>query len=231
MDTLVFGEFPVFEQVVISYDKDGDPTTMVPNPVGNAQFSETVFFGYDSHKRLKDFITAYKGVAIVFWQRYTYPAPRVVVDTFYNYDGPGIPFGPNPPPGAPISVSKYISDDRGRTIESIYGLDTFFTKYDQRGDVVIPGAVYDDKVNIYRTNPVWQLIFQDYNMNNQIEAPNIGTPEWITSYNTLGLPLVYMTTELTVVPSLFLYPSDYFAPLRISYNCDCERQSQTTTSH
>jgi hypothetical protein len=59
-------------------------------------------------------------------------------------------------------------------------------EYDERGNLIKPGVVYDDKVSIYRTNPIWMLIHRNYSMNNEITA---------TAYNAQGLPLSYDTWD------------------------------------
>jgi hypothetical protein len=241
VDTLVIG-FPSYEQVAISYDRDGNPTSMTPLIEISSQFSETSFFRYDPYKRLKDYIVAYRGVAVDLWHRFSYPAPRVVIDSFFNYDGPGTSFGPNPPPYPIFEVYRYTLDDQGRIIKTTiqyfngqlgtYYADSTYTVYDLRGNMEIPGAVYDDKVNIYRTNKVWQLIFQDYSKNNRIyPADHPDYQASITSYNPVGLPLIYMSNPPDPFLSLFNYQSPQYVYLRVSYNCDCQRQSQSTTSH
>jgi hypothetical protein len=37
-------------------------------------------------------------------------------------------------------------------------VDTLNILYDRKGNLVRPGVGHDDKINIYRTNKVWQLL-------------------------------------------------------------------------
>jgi len=100
-----------------------------------------------------------------------------------------------------------------------YGVDSFYTVYDKRGNMELPGAEYDDKINPYRTNKVWQLIFQNYSMNNQI-YPGL-YPPFIVNYDRWGLPLAYQLTSSNPQPEIFLY-YDLLGLLSVSYSCDEE---------
>jgi len=66
-----------------------------------------------------------------------------------------------------------------------YLIDTL--KYDANGNLPIPDwtGVYDDKVNILRTNKVWQFVNINYSQNNLL----INDGAFPTRYNEYGLPL------------------------------------------
>ena len=238
IDTFSFDTQQPSEQVIISYNRAGNPVTMLPTvPDMYGEDFDDLYFRYDKYDRLTDFIyvfpvtypyTVFPLGAIDLWHRFTYPAPGIVVDSFFNYDGPGIPPVANPLSGyTTLIVSRYEQDDRGRTIKSEvrYVTDSFstvtYTAYDRKGNRIIPGAVYDDKINIYRTNKVWQLLFQDYSMNNRITPATYPYPASIISYNKLGLPLLYDATPANPNPDLFVYFSFYyFNYMSVSYSCD-----------
>jgi hypothetical protein len=233
---------PYYQQVTISYNRFGNPVTMAPSaysPVFGEDFDD-IFFRYDKFDRLVDCI--FGGVdpnpypdgpfsigSIDLWHRFTYPMPGIVVDSFFNYDGPGIPPIENPPPGyVSVTVSRYELDKEGRTIRTevkrepgtASSTTSYNTRYDNRGNMVRPGIVYDDKVNVYRTNKVWQLLFQDYSMNNPIFPATTFYPPTtgITAFNKWGLPLGYAPNEGHPEPAIFFYI--LFQNLEISYSCD-----------
>jgi hypothetical protein len=52
--------------------------------------------------------------------------------------------------------------------------------YDAQGNLMIPGVVYDNKVNMNRTNDIWQFLLRDYSKNNPFAAG---------VYNTDGYPI------------------------------------------
>jgi hypothetical protein len=235
IDTFNFGQpQPYYEQVMISYNHAGNPVTMVSSNPSVGELFDNVFFRYDKSDRLVDWFyvfpqTVFQVAAIGLWHRFSYPGPRTIVDSFFNYDGPGIPPVANPPTTwVTLTVSRYELDEKGRTmktyIQYIAGPvasfnDTTYTNYDDRGNVVIPGITYDHTLNPYRTNKIWQLIFQDYSMNNPIYPANIdlGATTDITAFNKFRLPVSYAYNETNRFPVLFDYEFSY---LEIGYNCD-----------
>ena len=244
IDTFNFGSPPTYyEQVKVSYNGNGDPVSMhsLILPIEDGPQFDNIFFRYDKYNRLTDLIYVYPDLGphtgypfgdIDSWQRFTYPSPRIVVDSFYNYDGPGISYaGPGDPPIANplvagnLTVNRYYLDEQGRTVktENLYvaAMDSgsFYTTYDRKGNKVIPGTVYDDKINSYRTNKVWQLIYQDYSLNNLIYPATANSPASILSYDKWGLPLVYVATQADPRQGLFDYFNDV-TYLSLSYSCD-----------
>ena len=242
IDTFNFGAAPpYYEQVMISYNHAGNPVTMLPSvPDKYGENYDDIYFRYDKFDRLVDCIFGgndpnpnpdgpFSIGSIDLWHRFSYPSSHVVVDSFFNYDGPGIPPIENPPPGyVTVTVSRYELDGKGRTIRTevqhVSGTTSstthFNTSYDNRGNMVMPGIVYDNKVNVYRTNKVWQLLFQDYSMNNPIFPATTFYPPTtgITAFNKWGLPLEYASNEGHPQPELFFYI--LFLDLKISYSCD-----------
>jgi hypothetical protein len=230
IDTFSFGQPGLgFDQVFITYNHLGDPVTMTSSVPGEGgELFDNIFFRYDKYERLVDCFFAFPNLepntpfpigSIDLWHRFTYPSPHVIIDSFFDYDGPGIPPVENPPPTIePVDVTTYELDDKGRTIRTN---GSSITTYDKRGNVVAPGIFYDDKVNPYRTNKVWQLLFQDYSMNNPIFPATVYRPAttFILNFNKLGLPLQYYDfSEGDFGINLFFYIN--IESLRISYNCD-----------
>lgn len=224
VDTLNFGAQPYYEQVKISYDAVGNPVSMLPLiPLENVEFDD-LYLRYDRHNRLKDFLYVFPGNALVdIWHRFSYPSPRVVVDSLIYYEGLLADPNPPPPPYIDLDVFRYDLDEHGRIVRSIANFaynpaqfDTAYIAYDEKGNKVVPGVVYDDKINIYRTNKVWQLLFQDYSMNNPIVPKSLSYPASILSYNAWWLPLVYDNGPADPNPSVFAY---FYSYLTISYSC------------
>jgi hypothetical protein len=239
IDTFSFGSPPAYQQQMqVSYNSNGDPVTDIPLTsflFGNA--FDNAFFRYDKYHRLVDLfyvfpeydpIIGFSTGDIDLWYRFTYPAPGIVIDSFFNYDGPGIPPVANPPSDySVLTVSRYQQDEQGRTIKtdvkviSSLGTSTssFYTEYDRKGNKVVPGVVYDDKINIYRTNKIWQLIFQDYSLNNRILPATGNYPASIVSYDKWGLPLLLTTNPMQGNLPFFNgdFPTTYMS---VSYSCD-----------
>ena len=230
---------PFYQHVTITYNRFGNPVTMAPDdnyPAFGEDFDD-IYFRYDKSDRLVDCIFGGKDSipnpdgpvqigSIDLWHRFTYPAPGIVIDSFFNYDGPGIPPIANPPPGyVTVTVSRYEQDKKGRTIRTTVhssgsATNSFSTTYDNRGNAEIPGITYDHTVNPYRTNKIWQLLFQDYSMNNPIFPATLNFPATtgITAFNKFGLPLQYLPNEGHPSPDVFFYM--FFQAMEISYSCD-----------
>jgi hypothetical protein len=80
--------------------------------------------------------------------------------------------------------------------------------------VVTSYSGYDDKVNLDRTNPIWQFLDRDYSMNNRFIAEK---------YNAAGLPAIITTEDAHspfVAPVPFSFLNDLPLPLTVSYNCE-----------
>ncbi len=210
--------------VVIYYNKDGNPvefTPAFPNPdPGDPDFH----FRYDKFGRLKDALLTQPGQSFVFiWQRFFYPGPHMAGDSIFEYDGELS--DPNPPTTSEAFeyVYTYSLDAKGRTFKTTFSAnpfrqeskDTFYTEYDKNGNQVAPGVTYDNKISIYRTSSVWQLLYQNYSMNNSITPASGPIPPSITSYNRFGLPATYL--NLQGQPGIF---GLNYGPLDVKYSCD-----------
>jgi YD repeat-containing protein len=71
----------------------------------------------------------------------------------------------------------------------ITGPQTYTFNYNSSGNRT--GPVYDDKLNLNRTNKIWMFLARDYSMNNPFVA---------TQYNLNDLPLVIPSATLQIVP-------------------------------
>jgi hypothetical protein len=178
----------------ITYNAKGDPVTMFNNtPFGLLN----LYFRYDRWGRLSDFMGVYPGnFGAVAWDKYVYIRPDYITDTLMLYSS-GDVRGPSPlaKDAAEYRIYAYTLDWHGRivkvwTIPNDPPHTPVLTQefhYDANGNLPLPSPdlSYDDKVNPYRTNRVWQFIYQDYSRNNIVKIDYF----FFTNYNSFGLPL------------------------------------------
>ena len=197
----------------VTYNAAGNPISFLSQAWS---YYPDQYFRYDRQGRLKDFIAAYSGTTYAAgWDRYFYPGPGLMGDSSFNYQDDFTKYT-NPPYAEGFNyVYLYRLDREGRpvsyTLNSLYGADSGTIQYDHAGNQVIPGVVYDDNVNIYQTNKIWQQVYKDYSRNN----PNRGT---IVLYNNYGLPVKYLGTP-TLQPYIFYLPP-LNVTLSITWSCD-----------
>ncbi|HTI10293.1 MAG TPA: hypothetical protein VL832_17115 [Puia sp.] len=202
-------------QYSIHYNTAGNPVDMLFT-VGDPYAKFDYHFRYDQFNRLTDYIQNYTGnTGSIIWHRYSYPSNRTVVDSVFNY-GNALITDPAPDPTDFPSAVVLTLDEKGRIVKSQAAGSPTFTRYqyDGRGNLVRDGISYDNKVNIYRTNYVWQFIFNDFSTNNPSSPLYNGGPTTITSYNSVGLPLV-MNGVSYLFDHIF-----YTSELDIDYACD-----------
>jgi hypothetical protein len=208
-----------------SYNSAGDPLELVQlDNLAAGYIGADLHFRYDRKGRLSDVLQTNPGQTMVFlWGRYTYPSPRVVIDSVFEYQGH---LGDANPPYLPsaymIEVLKL--DGAGRLINGYtYSSDpsiapnSYDVSYDGNGDAVAPGVVYDNMVNIYQTSPVWQLVYRDYSRHNQILPPPGtigGPPRSPADYDVYGLPTKFLG------PSALLFQLYFFTECDVTYSCD-----------
>jgi hypothetical protein len=204
---------------VVTYNQQGNPVTMMDsdrvNAVGNDQY-----FRYDKQNRLSDYMIAYApNLGAIEWHKYVYPRPDYIIDTVMFYQTGLVT---EPSPTASITNEYRISAytlDRFDRIEKVWSIpnDSPHTPslqstivYDANGNLPLPGSYgefsilgHDDKVNMFRTNKVWQFVYQDYSANNII------TPDdsFSLRYNAFGLPL-----NLNNLAPYQIYPFDEYNP-------------------
>lgn len=176
--TYSFSSTPV--GVTISYNKWGDPVSVLQNQPGTGH--PDGIFRYDNKRRLTDYIGMYSNGGFEFWHRYVYDKGRVVRDTTYFF---GIVVDDEPDWYLDGAVITYEYDQYGRIIHTSqdwfsspgFPLDTYYS-YDSKGNLVIPGVTYDNKVSVHRTNRIWMFIDRNYSLNNA----------YATAWNNNGLP-------------------------------------------
>lgn len=165
-----------------TYDVWGNPTKVVVNNPGTGNPNR--IFKYDGRRRLKEYRGEYTNGNYEFWYRYAYDAAsRVVADTVYIFGA----IAPEPTTYFDRRVTHYTYDAQNRIIQTST-VSTVFPgpavvknyAYDAAGNKILPGIMYDTKVNVHRTNRVWMLIDREYSVNNPLTAE---------TYNMHGLPL------------------------------------------
>lgn len=204
-----------------TYNAFGDPVAFIPlgySTTGSVRYE----FKYDANRRLTDYIGYYPVPSATpvceFWTKYYYNAKgQVVRDTSYA----------SPAYGAQLhgnvvfkSYTHYEYDGEGRISRTVFrqlvngapnGLvrDYKFV-YNGQGNLVLPGAVYDDKVSVYRSNNVWMFLNRNYSRNNVRRA---------SGYNIHGLPLGFSTPPAPQ-PSLGMLQFIGLNNVSIDYRCD-----------
>ena len=206
----VTGAFNDPDEFDISYNNKGNPTTMFVHRTDDPNNIASIgnlnrWFKYDKYNRLLYYFGNYPpsdgGPAAdpsvmygLAFHKYAYPRPNFVTDSLIFY-----PNGTSSPPmydsASGTSITGYTLDVRGR-ISKVWNLSRDPHQppqliremiYDANGNLPLPDSSlsYDDKVNAYRTNKIWQFIYNDYSRNNMVKIDYY----YFTLYNTFGLPL------------------------------------------
>jgi len=210
------------EKYAITYNEKGNPVTMLTTSV----FSQSdVYFRYDRFNRLSDVMSVVPGnFGAIFWQKYAYPRPRFITDTVMLFTGD------IRDSASPIAKNSYEYHIEGYTLDAHDRIVKIWSipndpphtpvlqselHYDANGNLPLPDSTltYDDKVNVYRTNKVWQFIFRDYSRNNIIKNDHFFFP----TYNTFGLPLNILNLQAY---NNYIFDIDNQNPeLYITYAC------------
>lgn len=187
---------------LFTYNIHGNPVKITVNNAGSGNPNR--IFKYDGFNRLKEYRGEYLNNNFEYWYRYAYDAmSRVVADTQYTL---GV-LGPEPTNFFDRRVTNYTYDAYNRIIQTST-VSTVFPGppvvknyiYDAMGNLVRPGVVYDNKLNVHRTNKVWMLIDKDYSINNPFTAD---------TYNTNKLPLsITLAPEQPLLNFLGFYLND-----------------------
>ena len=191
------------DEYVIGYNAAGNPDSMIDiHPIDNLG-NPRYFFRYDSLNRLTDWMITNQpysttgGYFAFSWHKYEYVHPNYITDTMITYAGDVR--GPRPIASATLTtntVKAYTLDIHGR-ISKIWSLreangpdhaPVLLTTniYDTNGNLPLTDTslTYDNKINYYRTNKVWEFIFNNYSRNNIVKKNSTFTPV----YNTYWFP-------------------------------------------
>jgi YD repeat-containing protein len=182
----------------ISYNAQGNPVSVTGRGGGTGTTNRK--FEYDSLNRLIHYAEIfYNGIAEL-GHRYSYEdSGKVITDSIYTMYG--------------INGRLVLElDEKGRVIKTTStgpypGMTVTTYSYDERGNLVMPGVVYDDQVNMHRTNKVFQLIDRDYSKNNPFIAD---------AYNKTGLPTKIPVPAKVYVSFLGIPISSH----TITYSCE-----------
>lgn len=194
------GKLPV--TAAFEYNTEGNPLrrTRSDASTGSANFS----FRYNSRHKLSALIEYYDsdslGSYFYQWHSFVYNGVGQIVFDTIRINGT-IGEGPLPMPipvNTILAFRSFVYDAQGRITEEKYGtlgadlLATTHYYYDTRQNlekIVETGAGgyeqtttysdYDNKINLSRTNPIWQFLNRDYSVNNANAV----------SWNSKGLPL------------------------------------------
>lgn len=175
----------------IHYNKNGNPTEVKMSSVSTG--SPDLKFLYDEKNNLTDYISLLDSRDpdgnryVMQWHKYGHDNARnIILDTVYNNvaykEGSALPVAET---SEYATIIHYMYDSEGRMIaaeeKNAEGNSVNSTeyKYNNAGNLVQTGAIYDDKVNINRTNKIWMFINKDYSLNNPYSSEE---------YNIKNLP-------------------------------------------
>ena len=193
-----------------TYNSSGDPVSITRLSGGSTGYPNYVF-KYDEKNRITDFIGPYSSnTSAEFWHRYAYDAPgNIILDSTYIF--PRISNG-FPENAYSRKLTFYTYDNKRRIIRDSTVFSNSATTvvhsyvYDDNGNKV--GNIYDDQININRTNKLWMFLNRDYSVNNPFKADG---------YTTSGLPSGF---NLSPDGNSFQFLGNVYYKAQISYACD-----------
>lgn len=196
--------------ILVLYDQYENPVAVTTPVVSTGHPYRT--FKYDNFHRLREYRGEYSNGNYEFWHFYGLDLNgRIGVDTNYVLGAMG-PTGPAT--YFERSISQITYDAQGRIIKVV--TDTQISpshtettySYDAAGNLIYPpgsGVVYDNKMNLNRTNDIWQFLNRDYSMNNPFIAD---------AYNPSGFPTVINSSR-----SILFLNEIQLTHSQIGYNC------------
>lgn len=215
----------ITDVVNVQYNSKGNPVKMLVNNEYYGNLTQT--FRYDKQDRLQDYMLTFgKNKGVLLWHRYHYTDAETVIDSLWEYEG--LLTDENPPPFDPdyTTVRTIKLDNYGRIIKTIFYYDkekiVHNFQYNEAGNMEGKGIMYDNKVNVYRTNKVWQFVYNDYSMNNPVTFDYSGSVYPIDIlYNFFGLPQKLKATGKSFDSPVFasILGLDYRSA-EIKYSCD-----------
>ena len=200
-----------------TYNSAGDPISYEPAKYGAGVLKYE--FRYDKSGRLTDYI-GYSPATVPqtceFWVRYTYNNNQVVRDSVYYYSNYGAAINSF---AKHIGVTQYEYDRQERISRVTYKqyhngvangvVGSYRFDYNEAGNLVTPGATYDDKVSIYRTSKIWMFLSRNYSNNNVRSA---------SAYNSSGLPVAFANAAARSASMRFFESMD-LSNCEVLYEC------------
>ena len=193
---------------LVLYDEFDNPVAITTPLVNSGSSYRT--FKYDNWHRLREFRGEFSRGVFETWHFYGYDLNgRINVDTMYVFGT----ISDKPVNYIQRSIEKIEYDTENRISQVSYSdihgntSKTNYT-YDSRGNLILPGVVYDDKMNINRTNDIWMFINRDYSLNNPFAADE---------YNEFGFPTVMNYPSHRYIG--FARTDINLSNSRISYSC------------
>jgi hypothetical protein len=208
------------DSIQVYYNANGDPTDMLDYKLGaSSAWQGNKHFKYDKNHRISDYYWANPGTNYrLIWHRYSYPKKSIVTDSLFAYIVDGS--GPNPPPQNFNGLSIDSLDTKGRIVKITYpnGSNPVIQhfSYNAAGNLDLPNAHYDNKLNMYHTNTVWMFLQNDYSVNNRLDKEGAGFQ--VTGYNEAGLPLGFKVIAGNHGTDLFFIVISQ--QLLITYDCN-----------
>jgi hypothetical protein len=193
---------------LILYDEFENPVAITTPVVSTG--SPYRVFKYDQWHRLREYRSEYSRGSFETWHFYGYDLNgRIDVDTTYVF---GI-MGEKPENYHYKYISKIEYDNQDR-INRVSNTDIFANtweskyEYDNRGNLIEVGRVYNNQINIHRSNDIWMFLNRDYSMNSSYEA---------AEYNSAGFPSYINTTTRGFIG--FFHTDINLNNSKISYSC------------
>ena len=181
---------------IVGYDEYENPTFIsVPMVTTGSPFRT---FKYDTWHRLKEYREEYTAGGFFSWHKYFYDNNgRIGADSSYSM-GAFSEGGPFVYLSKALTIFEYDNQNRIIKATTTIGPGTIFPgnptpatfigeyTYDAAGNRVRPGVIYDNKMNLHRTNDIWMFLARDYSVNNPFTATSYNSTGFPTSINTPG---------------------------------------------
>jgi len=195
-----------------TYNSSGDPISITRALGGHTGYPNFIF-KYDDKDRMSELIGTYDNNNVAeYWHKYFYNNKnQIMLDSAYIF--PTIRNG-FPENSYFQQATYYTYDNKDRIIEDSTSFSNSISPtvhsytYDENGNK--KGNLYDDQININRTNKIWMFLNRDYSVNNPFKGD---------SYNTMGLPSSF---NLATTQSSYSFLATSFQKAQISYECNAK---------
>lgn len=169
-------------EFTFTYNRHGLPVSAVVDNPGTAVPSR--YFYYDNRNRLIRMEGLYNPESFETWTIYLHDNKgRIIRDTTWWW---GAVVNGQMASAMGYTTTDFEYDNWDRLTKTIHrwDLDPNFVlteeyAYDDDGNLILDGVVYDNKINLHRTNKIWMFLNRNYSVNNPFNA---------ASYNNNKLP-------------------------------------------